>query len=150
MNDTTKKEIKRLSKYFKIEADELINEAWLIAHDNPGIADAELHRKLNSYCVEISKINGIRGFCDSMDDADLKLDLAGNNAHTASVFDELIENSDRAEREAKYEQINLLKAVEGYASAAEMSRALGCSERDMRRWLEKQISTATTQAEIFN
>lgn len=149
MQEINKKEIKRLSKYFKMEVDELINEAWLIQHDNPGIAEADLLRKLNSYCVEANKTNGMYGYCDSIDDQDKAMDLAGNNAHSASVIDAMIDASDRADREAKYEQIEVLRAVEGYASAAEMSRAIGCSERDARRWLEKQIASAGAQAEMF-
>lgn len=150
-----RKEIKRLSKYFRMEQDELINQAWLIEHEHPGISAEALHTKLNSYCVEQNKTNGIFGFTDSMDDDGKAIDLEGSaSTHTASVEASLIEREELAQLDQRIEvlrgQFDLLRAIEGYASVAEMARKTGLKEREMLRWFQRQTDSIARQQEMFS
>lgn len=139
-------DIKKIAKYYRVDRDEVINEAWILMQVEPDLEKKEFFEKLRSVFIEANKTNGLMGIEMCAVDADEAMgeDVVekahqsfGKNPET--YFVELEEAREREQKIANLSDKKKLrlKALEDCTSAIEFSKTIGMS----KRYGQKQVAS---------
>lgn len=152
INFQSSQDITRIAKYYKMDRDEVVSEAWILAATAPDLTEKAFFARISSICIESNKTNGLQGIEKCAVDSDSE---EANNEESVHEYGRnpeqvAVEREEFAERSAflgglDTKRKSRLAALEDCQDALEFGRKAGLTDRTAQKlvasWIAEESAT---------